>query len=222
MPAAIRGCKGNAGTALNQAILYFSGFVYNALHNHAGTHCLSSILVIDIGTFSNSSFSFNRWLMTYVDSCLGFYGCLWTGTRIRVDPLTPMFDLTTHLKDDLRRDIASSLDAFLAAVKSLEKRYQAIDAQARAQSHNDTEQEFSSLRDDEYPYVTSYEDEGNRITFSYNQRLDKTKLLFHASTNQLNDHFSHKNIPRLLIVTWQVSIMRQSFENVVNSMVSGL
>ena len=44
-----------------------------------------TILLIDVGASVNSNFSFNYRLTMYVDSCLGFYGCPWDGTRIRVE-----------------------------------------------------------------------------------------------------------------------------------------
>jgi hypothetical protein len=120
--------------------------------------------------------------MMYVGSCLGFYGCVWDGTRIRVDPLTPMFDLTVHSRDSvLRRDIASSLDAFMLSVNSIENFYLSIKAPgARVNSISDADQERAKA----FPYVTTYEDARNKVAFSYDKRLDDNKLLFLATANQ--------------------------------------
>jgi hypothetical protein len=184
MPAAIRECK---DFALNQAILYFSRFLYNALQNinSYNDHVFPSILLVDIGAFVSLDFPLNHWLMIYVESYLGFYGCVWDGMRIRADPLTPMFDLTAHSKDNmLRRDIASSLDAFLLAVNTIENFYLTMNTKACADSISDADQKRSPPRARGYPYVTSYEDAGIQISFFYNTRFDGTKLLFLATANQ--------------------------------------
>jgi hypothetical protein len=124
IPASILECKDTPGFALNQAILYFSKFLYNAVH-HPNHYCdrktrFPCILLVDIGTSVNSNFSFNYRLTMYVESCLGIYGCLWDGSRIRVDPLTPMYDVAAHHRDEaLRRAMASSLDALITISKTV-------------------------------------------------------------------------------------------------------
>jgi uncharacterized membrane protein (GlpM family) len=66
--------------------------------------------------------------MMYVGPSFAFYG-----GRIRVDPLTPTFDLSTHRTyEALRNTIAFSLDAFIAAVASIKDHYRAIKTQAHA------------------------------------------------------------------------------------------
>ena len=64
-----------------------------------------------------------------------------------------MFDLTAHSKDSmLRRDIASNLDAFMLAIKSIEKFYLSINAPGvRIDSISNANQERAKA----FPYVTS-------------------------------------------------------------------
>lgn len=58
---------------------------------------------------------------------MGFYGSVWDGDRTRVDVLTPLFDLSTHWRDeDGRKAIASSLDALMETVMDIEARYNSI------------------------------------------------------------------------------------------------
>jgi serine/threonine protein kinase len=120
--------------------------------------------------------------MMYVGPSLAFYGCVWNGGRIRVDPLTHTFDLSTHRTYKAsRHNIASSLDAFLAAVATIKDHYRAI----KTQVHANNMQHKVYNPGLPYPYVTSYQDEdGRQVTFVYKARLDRTKLVFEASANQ--------------------------------------
>jgi len=67
-------------------------------------------------------------------SHIGFYGAIWDGKRVRVEPLTPLFDLSTHrMERDDRYAIASSLDALTLAACDLQAHYRALDTDARAE-----------------------------------------------------------------------------------------
>jgi hypothetical protein len=69
--------------------------------------------------------------MIYSGSYLAFYGALWNGERVRVEPLTPGFDLTTHWMETKTRDtIASSFDALVLAVENIQAHYDKIEAEA--------------------------------------------------------------------------------------------
>lgn len=100
---------------------------------------------------------------------MGFYGCLWTGERVFVEPLTPLFDLTTHWMDDLgRRAIAAGLHAFLNTVKRIEAHYASLPT--------------LRLQDRTYPYKTDYQDSsGQQISFRYTSQYPG-KLVFRATT----------------------------------------
>ena len=117
----------------------------------------------------------------YVGPFLAFYGCVWDSYRIRADPLTPMFDLSTHRTyAALRNTIASSLDAFIAAVANIKDHYRAIQTQAHA--NNMQHKVYNPGLP--YLYVTSYQDEDRQqVTFVYKARLDGSKLVFEASAN---------------------------------------
>lgn len=70
--------------------------------------------------------------MVYAGLYLGFYGAAWDGKRVRVEPLTPLFDLSTHWRETKARYvIAASLDALMVAVDSIEAHYNSIEAQAK-------------------------------------------------------------------------------------------
>ena len=71
--------------------------------------------------------------MVYPGSSFGFYGAAWDGERVRTEPLTPNFDLVTHWSEsDARHVIASSLDALVVAVDSIQAHYKSIEAEAKA------------------------------------------------------------------------------------------
>jgi serine/threonine protein kinase len=110
---------------------------------------------------------------------IAFYGCLWTGVQVVVEPLTPSYDLTTNWMDDTGRGaIAASLTAFLKAVKRLEHHYLNLPT--------------SPLHDRAFPYQTSYLDEaGEQVDFKYEARIP-SKLVFFAKPRQ-------ERIPRLCV-----------------------
>jgi len=110
--------------------------------------------------------------MLDVGSFLAFYGCLWTGLRIAVEPLTPWYDLTTHWTDEAgRRAIAASLSAFINTVKRLEDHYLQV--------------QNLPPRKGTYPYPTSYTEEetGQQINFEYETRVAEEKLVFTAKAD---------------------------------------
>lgn len=64
MPASIRECKDSHGSAVNQAILYYARYLYNAIKDPDGycnynTH-FPCIILVDIGAVANLNFSFNH------------------------------------------------------------------------------------------------------------------------------------------------------------------
>ncbi|KAL5485682.1 hypothetical protein ACEPAI_6723 [Sanghuangporus weigelae] len=152
MPPAIRECKNDlgSGSALFEAVGYYAQFLNNALVYESRFPC---VLMIDLGPF------------------IGFYGCLWTGKNIHVEPLTPMHDLTVHWTDETSRNaIASSLDAFKRTIQRIEKYYESFPRSPAT----------ATVRT--FPYPTSYKDEtGHDIDFTYQSRFDE-KLVFVAVT----------------------------------------
>ncbi|KAI0251667.1 hypothetical protein BJV78DRAFT_1125953 [Lactifluus subvellereus] len=151
VPPAIRECKNESGCALFEAIGYYANFFIRQLR-HRGT-CFPCVLMLDVGP------------------CLAFYGCLWTGLRIVVEPLTPWYDLTTHWTDEAGRlSIAAGLSAFMNTVRRLEAHYLRVPG--------------LPLRKGTYPYPTSYtEDEtGQQISFEYETRVPE-KLIFTAKAD---------------------------------------
>jgi serine/threonine protein kinase len=138
--------------------------------------------------------------MAYTGSYLGFYGALWDGNRVRVEPLTPIFDMSIHWREKrARHAIASALDALMAAVASIEAHYKSIQAEAKT---NATSVENNSLlqKTRGFPFMTSYEDDaGQRVAFTYNERLDDEKLIFSAILH-------HPNSGECLVkYTWRYS-----------------
>jgi hypothetical protein len=113
-----------------------------------------------------------------IGSCFGLYGCLWTGERLHVEPLTPFYDLTIHWTDESgRQAIAANLDAFLKAITSLESHYVQLASNGPVPSPLDRA----------YPYKTSYEGEnGKHISFSYRFRI-ADKLVFVAEPDKSSD-----------------------------------
>ncbi|PVG03040.1 hypothetical protein CPB86DRAFT_779928, partial [Serendipita vermifera] len=152
MPAAIRECKNEYGSALYEAIGYYVQFLVQRL-SYRGTR-FPCILMTDIGTD------------------MGFYGCLWTGKELFAEPLTPLYHLTTPwLEETDRKAIASSLDAFLTAIKEL-------------RIHYDKLEKANLLRGREFPYQTSYKNEMEEdINFEYDSKIPE-KLIFSARTNE--------------------------------------
>ncbi|KAL5495933.1 hypothetical protein ACEPAI_1397 [Sanghuangporus weigelae] len=152
MPPAIRGCKNDlgSGSPVFEAVGYYAQLLNNVLVYESRFPC---VLIIDLGSF------------------LGFYGCLWTGKNIHVEPLTPMHDLTVHWTDEISRNaIASSLDAFKRTIERIEEYYESLlRSPAPAVVHA-------------FPYPTSYKDEtGQDIDFTYQSRVEE-KLVFVALT----------------------------------------
>ncbi|CAG8577015.1 12384_t:CDS:2 [Acaulospora colombiana] len=144
MPAVIRECKDEQGSALYEAIGYYVQFLVPQL-SHRGTR---------LGTD------------------MGFYGCLWTGKELFVEPLTPLYHLTTSwLEETDRKVIASSLDAFLEVTKKLRDHYSEL-------------KQTTILRGRCFPYQTGYKSEmDEEINFEYDSKIPET-LIFFARTNE--------------------------------------
>ncbi len=184
LPAAIRGCKNEHGDVLNQVILCYANFLSKALEDPCRFYNFNtrfpSILMVDVGT--SAHLSSVHLFKVHAGTYLGFYGAVWDGKRVRVEPLTPLFDLSTHWKETKARwTIAASLDAFMVAANSIEAHYKSIEAEAKV---NPTPPEGYNLdlqKARGYPFLTSYEDNGREINFMYNERLHDEKLVFSAS-----------------------------------------
>ncbi|KAH9952929.1 hypothetical protein BGW80DRAFT_1469125 [Lactifluus volemus] len=120
-----------------------------------------------------------------IGSYMGFYGCVWDGDRIRVDALTPLFDLSIHWTDEEGREaIASSLDALMETVMDIEARYISIEAEVMAENELERpiQVDYWMQKALGFPYLKCYEDAGEEITYTYNRRLDDRNLVFTAST----------------------------------------
>ena len=113
-----------------------------------------------------------------------FYGAAWDGDRVRVEPLAPGIDLAIHWKDlNSRLAIASYFDAFVLATKNIEVHYKSIEAKARAhQTPLGCDPIVHKAR--QYPFVTSYDNNGTETSFTYKKRLYENKLIFSATVNQ--------------------------------------
>jgi len=122
--------------------------------------------------------------MGYAGPSVGFYGAAWDGQRARVEPLAPGLDLSTHWREKkARHAMASCFDAFVAAIEHIEAHYGSIAAEAMAvlpplQYDN----RLQKAR--RYPFLTSYNGDGQEISFTYDGRLDERKLVFSAIVNQ--------------------------------------
>jgi hypothetical protein len=185
MPAALRESKNEHGDPLNLAILYYSNFLANALCSPGNFYnfntCFPCILLVDMGTSSPPSTA--HLLMVVSGSYFGFYGAIWDGDRVRVESLTPGFDLATHWKESNTREaIASSLDALVVAVRNIEDHYNQIEVEAR---DNPTPKPYHHhlQKARKFPFMTSYEAGGQEIRFAYDQQLDASKLLFSVFVN---------------------------------------
>ncbi|KAF8349607.1 hypothetical protein F5887DRAFT_1279875 [Amanita rubescens] len=169
IPAALRECKNEHGDALNnQALLYYANFLSKALNHPRRFYnfntCFPSILMIDMGSY------------------LGFYGAVWDGKRVRVEPLTPLLDLSTHWREAKARcAMAAAFDALPAAVDSIEAHYNSIEAEARVNPTPPQVYDPDLQKARGYPFLTSYGDNGQEINFMYNERLHDEKLVFCAA-----------------------------------------
>lgn len=164
MPAVIRKCNNDAECALREATGLYVQFLVKVLDRRGMGNRFPCILLIDTGSY------------------FGLYGCLWTGERLHVEPLTSFYDLQTHWTDESgRQAIAGSLNAFLNAIPRLEAHYTRLASIALIALPD------PSPLNRVYPYKTSYDDEnGQRINFSYRSRVDD-KLVFVAEPDKSTD-----------------------------------
>jgi hypothetical protein len=164
VPPAIRGCKNEKGCALFEAIGHYSKFLIKQPYRR-GT-CFPCILMLDVGRLAYLFVS-PKALYYRPGSCLAFYGCLWTGLQIVVEPLTPGYNLTTHWSDEAGHlSIAAGLSAFMNTVRRLEAHYLRVPG--------------LPPRKGTFPYPTSYTDDetGQQINFEYETRvLEKHRSL---------------------------------------------
>lgn len=123
--------------------------------------------------------------MVNAGPCFGFYGAVWDG-RIRVEALT-MFNLATHhLDENGRFAIASTLDAFKDAVDKIQAHYTTIqvEATAKAGTSRATEYDHRLAKSRKYPYLTSFEINGEELALTYRSRLLDQSLLFFVTGNK--------------------------------------
>ena len=120
--------------------------------------------------------------MIYSGSYFAFYGALWDGDRVRVESLTSV-DLATHWRESKTREaIASSLDALMLAVENIQAHYNEIEAEAHVNpAPKPYNRHLQKAR--RFPFVTSYNNNGQETSFTYVERLDDAKLLFSAFVN---------------------------------------
>ncbi|KAG6883758.1 hypothetical protein C0993_003959, partial [Termitomyces sp. T159_Od127] len=159
MPALIRECKNESGVGLNEAIAYYGNYLLNALKDYSEYNTrFPCLLFVDVGTH------------------VGFYGAVWDGLRIRVEPLTRGFDLMTPWKEkEDRYKMASILDALVETARFIENHYASI-----------VKEKSLKLRR-QYPFLSSYRDdvEQRDIGFTYGEQLGEDKLLFSAVTDSI-------------------------------------
>ena len=122
--------------------------------------------------------------MKYAGTYMGFYGAAWDGNQVRVEPLAEGIDLATNWKRRNTRDaMASYFDAFVLVTKNIEEHYKSIEAKAQAhQTPLDYDPIVYKAR--QYPFLTSYDDNGTKTSFIYKERLYENKLVFSATVNQ--------------------------------------
>ena len=185
MPPSIRECKNEEGNPLNQATLYYLNFLTSALDRPENFYnfdtCFPCILLVDMGM--SAPLPTFHFLLIYSGSYFAFYGALWDGNRVRVESLTPAFDLATHGRESKTRNaIASSFDALQLAVENIRAHYSKIEAEARVNpAPKPYNRRLQKARN--FPFVTSYVDDGQQTSFRYVERLDEGRLLFSALVN---------------------------------------
>src|SRR5260221_10507271 len=109
--------------------------------------------------------------MGYAGSAMVFYGAAWSGERVKVDPLAPGLDLTTHWKEvDTRPAIPSCFDALVDAIANIQAHYEPLDAEDRAIQPR-SEYELHVHNAPRYPFLTSYDEHGQETSFTYDERL---------------------------------------------------
>ncbi|PFH50412.1 hypothetical protein AMATHDRAFT_145129, partial [Amanita thiersii Skay4041] len=156
MPAVILECKNESECALFQAIARYVQFLKMQVTYFRNTR-FPCVLMTVVG-FENGS-------------CIGFYGCLWTGQKLHVKLLAPVYDLATPWEDEVdRRNIAAGLQAFLNIIPRIDAHHTSLSK--------------LPLQKRTYPYKTDYRDEsGQQINFRYTERIEK-KLVFAARTDE--------------------------------------
>ncbi|KAG6839570.1 hypothetical protein H0H93_005297, partial [Arthromyces matolae] len=100
---------------------------------------------------------------------LGFYGAIWNGEHVQVEPLTPIYNLTTHYMDKTgRQAIASSFDALIEAVVHMQSHYTTVREKVILNSYQATF--IDSVRLPEarkYPYLRTFLIGGQEVTLNY-------------------------------------------------------
>lgn len=140
--------------------------------------------------------------MGYTGSLIGFYGIAWDGERVKVEPLTPGLDLATHWKEvDTRHAIASCFDALVDATKNIQAHYNSVEAKARETRYN-PEYDLHVNKSRRFPFLTSYIDDGQETSFTYDKQLGEDKLVFSTTVNQPGSGDSGECIVKF---TWKYS-----------------
>ncbi|KAK7049956.1 hypothetical protein VNI00_005387 [Paramarasmius palmivorus] len=140
--------------------------------------CYAKFLKQAYDTYGRYEAAFPSILLPQRGSTIGFYGAMWDG-RMRVEPLTPIFDLSAHYLDAYaRRAIASSLDAFMETVPILQAHYANLKARVEQNSCPPPPRLFEARG---YPYLTSYQINGKETLVTFETRLDDKNLVFFVS-----------------------------------------
>lgn len=173
VPALIQECKNDSGFAVNQAIAYYVKYLLNSFENYRWYPTrFPSILMVDIG-LSASFLSLSMLFMISLGASLGFYAVIWDGSRVRAEPLTPMFDLSTHWRNEsARRRLASTIDALLEAVQHIDNHYKDLEQSVPSFSHE--------ARRFPYPLSTHSADHGETFSFRYASQSEESTLVFRA------------------------------------------
>jgi hypothetical protein len=120
-------------------------------------------------------------------SSLEFYGTVWDGFRARVEPLTCGFNLHVSLAGEKTgRPLHLAFDALVLAVQDIEAHYKKIDTEVKARparlppATRSFDKHYQKACG--FPFMTSYTVDGQEQTFTYNQHLIESKLVFLATT----------------------------------------
>lgn len=107
--------------------------------------------------------------------------------RVRVEPLTPILDLSTHsLESKAREAIASCFDALVLATRHIQAHYKKMAAEAMAKFTPTTTRSFDNRcqKACSLPFITTRIVNGLKMDFTYNQRPDNSNLVFSATVNE--------------------------------------
>ena len=179
---AIEEVKNNLGYAKEQAIAYYM-WALSIADERGYRNCATRFpCILFVVKGSSIVICILCMILTlHTGPSLGFYGCVWNGHQVRVEPLSFTYDLDMHANAcDLRLAAASALNAFLQTVKRIEDHYSGL-----KKMDSTTPRDRNVERDRQFPWKTSYVRNGETQTvvrFKYKERLNDEKLVFRAIT----------------------------------------